>query len=149
MCCLLSSVVTAGVVCTKYRSVVKCWASLGVATPWMISLNTSSTEGGYNKAALCWCMQVCVCEDYCAKLTQPNFLSVTGMFLQCFLFLFCQISVGPEVYFLPVIFSLLLVLLVQCSSELPQEDRNENDWAECLMLDIFYITHKGFTCFWL
>lgn len=37
---------------SNYSSVADLWARLGVATLWIIALNTGSTEGGCNKAAL-------------------------------------------------------------------------------------------------
>ncbi len=69
---------------SNYSSVANLWAPLGVATLWVIALNTGSTEGGYNKAALYCCLQVCVCVCVwyvcvclrallCSKSTHPIF----------------------------------------------------------------------------
>lgn len=51
---------------SNFSPVPGLWASLGVATLWIIALNTGWTEGGYNKAALYCRLQLCVCVHYSA-----------------------------------------------------------------------------------
>lgn len=80
---------------SNYSSVADLWASLGVATLWIIALNTGSTEGGCNKATLYCCLQVCVCVCVhvhallCSKSTHPIFPHVPSVHF------FGQISAGP------------------------------------------------------
>lgn len=92
--------------CCLFSSVAGLWASLGVATLRIIAPNSDSTEGGYNKAALCCrlreceCVCLCVCM-HCFALISLSQYSLSSVSLQCTFILvipagpvsFCSLSI--------------------------------------------------------